>query len=213
MNLHQKLLGLPFVYDRVRPLVIGGHDISPFYEALELGSDDILLDLGCGTGDALKYVHTFARYAGFDTDPVAIEAAKSRYQGRPNVSFVCKPCMAEDVRALAPTVVVMSGLLHHLSDADAHTLLSLAGSAESVRRIATLDIVYLPGLQHSVSNVLAALDRGRHCRRPDGYRTLARRAGLRLVDDDLVWCHPTSRRARYFSMTLERGGGTAPSRA
>jgi hypothetical protein len=68
----------------------------------------------------------------------------------------------------------------------------------------TLDIVYLPGLEHVASNVFAALDRGRHCRRPDGYRELARRAGLRVVRENMPWNHPTRRRARYFVMTLER---------
>ena len=40
MNLHQKLLGIPFVYDRVRPLVIGGLDCGVFYAGPARGPDD-----------------------------------------------------------------------------------------------------------------------------------------------------------------------------
>ena len=32
MNLYQRVLGTPFVYNHVRPLVVGGIDWTPFYE-------------------------------------------------------------------------------------------------------------------------------------------------------------------------------------
>lgn len=204
MSLHQKVLGIPFVYNRVRPMVIGGLDMSPVYDRLEVTPDDVILDLGCGTGDALTYLRSFKRYVGFDTDRVAIGSARERHGSRQSVTFECKECTGADFVQHAPTVVVMAGLLHHLPSDAAVALLSLAGGTESVRRVVTQDIVYLPGAEHLISNLLATLDRGQHCRTPEGYLALAQQSNLRIVQDELLWCHPKSRRARYFVMTLDR---------
>ena len=202
MSLYQRLLGNPFVYDKVRPFVVGGIDMSPVYELLECRPDDIVLDIGCGTGVALDHLHEFKSYLGIDTDPVAIEAAQRRHAGRPNVRFECKVCTRQDVEQLEPSLVVMAGLLHHLSDTDSVELLRLLAASSAIRRAVTLDIVYLEGLEHLISNVFASLDRGRFCRRRAGYLELARKAGVRLVSDALIWSHPRSRRARYLLMTL-----------
>ncbi|HEY8947062.1 MAG TPA: class I SAM-dependent methyltransferase, partial [Polyangiaceae bacterium] len=164
MTLREKILGTPFVYNHVRPFVIGGLDLSAVYQRLELHPDDVVLDLGCGTGDALKYLPHFARYEGFDTDPIAIRAANERYGSRASVTFTSRACTADDFARILPTAVVMAGLLHHLDERDAVELLSLAANTPSVRRVVTQDIVYLPGAEHLMSNLLATLDRGQYCR-------------------------------------------------
>src|SRR3954470_15225895 len=76
MSLYQRLLGIPFVYDRVRPFVVGGIDMSPLFRNLQARRDDVILDVGCGTGMALDYLDGFAAYHGFDTDEVAIGFAR-----------------------------------------------------------------------------------------------------------------------------------------
>jgi SAM-dependent methyltransferase len=167
-------------------LVVGGLDYTDFYTRAELKPDDVVLDLGCGTGHALEYLDGFKSYLGIDTD----------------VSFECKLCEAADVARLSPSLVVMSGLLHHLDDTQAVELLRLVAKSPRLRRVLTLDIVYLDGIGHLLSNAFAFLDRGRYCRRSHGYRDLAERAGFRVVEDALMWSHPNSRRARYFLMTL-----------
>jgi len=201
MELYRRLLGHPFVYDHVRPLVVGGIDMSPFYGRLDAREHDVVLDVGCGTGDALRYLTNFKRYVGFDTDSTAIESARRKHAGRPHASFVCAPCGERDVVELAPTVVALCGLLHHLTDAEAIALLASIRNASSVRRITTSDIVYLDG--EVISNALAYLDRGRHCRTKSGYHDLVDCSGLRLVDSTIVRSHPRHGLAKYLLMTLE----------
>ena len=202
MSIYQKLLGHPFVYDRIRPFVVGGIDFSPLFRNLEAQAGDVILDVGCGTGMAHQYLSAFAEYHGFDTDPVAIATASARATG-PNVHYECRVVTPADIARIRPTRVVLAGILHHLSDEEAIALLGMCASVPSVRRIATSDVVYLPG-EH-VSNLLAYFDRGKFVRKRPRYVDLARRAGLSIVREEIVRSHPKNGKALYLMMTLEPG--------
>ena len=201
MNLYDRILGHPFVYDRIRPLVVGGIDLAPLYNALQATDDDVILDVGCGTGNALNYLHRFRQYWGFDIDDVAVSHARRTFANRTGAVFRTKLLDANDLRTLDPTCVVMGGLLHHLATPDVMALLGMLRRSLNLRRAVTQDIVYLPG--KPVSNFFARLDRGRHCRSRDGYETLAKDAGFRLVSSSIVPSHPTRGRVQYLIMTLE----------
>lgn len=202
MSLYDRILGHPFVYHRVRPLVVG-IDYTPQYEALDAHSDDRILDIGCGGGDALRYLGDFETYHGFDTDEAAISFANQRSEaGRPNVHFetaLVTPATFHNVR---PTLVMMNGLLHHLDDEAAVQLLRMCAATSTVKRIVTNDTVYLPG--EPLNNVFAWLDRGRFVRRIQGYRDLVARAGLTIAHEEVVRSHATRGIVRYWVMVLER---------
>jgi SAM-dependent methyltransferase len=202
MNLYQRVLGTPFVYNYVRPLIVGGIDMSPFYDRLEATAGDIVLDVGCGTGNALTHLNGFSKYEGIDSDEVAIDFARKAYGDRAGVSFKCKLCTTEDVVELQPSRVVLFGLLHHISDEQILTLFSTLRTSTKLRRIVTVDIVYLP---HSpVSNFLARLDRGKFCRRRPDYESLVVQSGLRLAQSEIMLSHPTRGLAKYLVMTIEQ---------
>jgi SAM-dependent methyltransferase len=199
-DLYDRILGMPFVYDRVRPMVVGGIDMSSVYDRAETTQDDLVLDIGCGTGDALRYLTTFRRYVGLDVDERAVDLARRRYGQRPGVSFEARLMRESDAVELEPTVVTLMGLLHHLSDEHAIDLLCTLRSPGTVRRIVTQDVVFLPG--EPLSNLLARLDRGRDCRVPAAYRELARDAGWSVNDSAVIRSHPTRGLAKYLVMTL-----------
>lgn len=200
LSLYKKILGNPFVYDRIRPLVVGGIDMRRLYDLLVGESGRNVLDVGCGTGDALRYLAGFESYLGIDTDPVAIDAATVRYAMRPGVRFATKMLDQADLDSFQPTGVVLSGVLHHLSDEEAVGLFELLAGAPKLVRIATSDIVYLPGKHFN--NVLARLDRGRYCREPAGYQELARRGGFDVERSETMSSAPNNDRVRYFVMSL-----------
>jgi SAM-dependent methyltransferase len=189
------------VYDTIRPLVVGGIDYSRMYASLGVGADSVVLDLGCGTGNALEYLGSFARYVGIDTDEVAIRAASARYAKRDNVAFSAKFCTREDIESIRPTHVVLAGVLHHLDDADAVSLLSLMLESPVLRRVGTLDIVYVRGMLWN--NLLAALDRGCFCRQDDAYRALAERSGYSVAEKYMMGNRPNGGNVRYWVMMLE----------
>jgi SAM-dependent methyltransferase len=202
MNLYQRVLGTPFVYNHVRPFAVGGIDMTPFYDRVGASADDVVLDVGCGTGDALRYLKGFARYEGIDTDEVAIGFARKRYGDKPNVSFQCQLCTAEDVARIRPSRVLLCGLLHHLSDDQVLTLLASLKASPALQRIVTSDIVYLE--RSAISNLLASMDRGKFCRHREQYEALVAQAGLRVVESTIIRCHPKHGLAKYLLMTIER---------
>ncbi len=201
MSLYQRVLGTPFVYNHVRPFAVGGIDMSPFYDRVQATAADVVLDVGCGTGDALRYLTDFERYEGIDTDEIAIGFAKKAYHDRAKVTFSCQLCTTEDVTRIQPSRVLLCGLLHHLSDDQALTLLAALKASPKLQRIVTSDIVYLD--KSIISNFLASMDRGRFCRRRGEFEALVARAGLRVVESTVIRCHPKTGLAKYLLMTIE----------
>lgn len=202
-QLWRKLLGHPFVYDQIRPRVVGGIDMRPLYGLLSPAARRVVLDVGCGTGDALRYLDGFESYLGVDNDPIAIEAARSRWKHLPNARFEDRTLRAEDIVELAPTGVVLSGVLHHLTNPEAEGILRMAAGSPDLVRIVTSDIVFIPG--QLFNNVMAMMDRGRFCRDPDAYAGLARQAGLVVEEALSMASSPTSDRVRYHVMALVPG--------
>jgi SAM-dependent methyltransferase len=202
MSLYEKMLGHPLVFEKLRPLAVGGIDMSPAYRRLAPKPDARILDIGCGTGDALNYLRSFSSYIGIDTDSRAIALAASRHASRPNVRFECRVCTTDWLGSIDATDVTMIGLLHHLDDGAAISLLQMLGAMKSLRRAVTLDIVYLENRRFN--NLMARLDRGRYCRTEDGYAHLVQSAGLSISDQTRVRSHPTRGLVDYFIIQISR---------
>jgi SAM-dependent methyltransferase len=200
MSLLARFLGHPWVFENVRPLAVGGVDMSHAYHRLGCNDDSVVLDIGCGTGDALKHLRRFADYVGLDTDPRAIQFAAERWKERPRARFESRLCTAADLRESAPTHVALIGLLHHLTDAESVELLRMLRESRRLVRAVALDIVYLPG--KPFNNLMARLDRGRYCRTPAGYLELAKAAGLVVLDQYVARSHPTRGLVQYHVLEL-----------
>lgn len=200
MSFYQRILGHPFVFNRIRPLFVGGIDWTCLYDELSADAHSVVVDVGCGTGIAHQYLKGFREYHGFDTDRVAIDFARRNAVG-PNITYECRLLEKDDVSRIRPSKVLLSGLLHHLSDSDAVSLLRMFGEAPSVECIATADTVYVPG--RHLNNVVAFMDRGRFVRNAEGFLALAREAGLEIFRHQTVRSHPISGRVLYLIMTLK----------
>lgn len=131
-----------------------------------------VLDVGCGTGAILEHLDD-VDYVGVDASPRYVEAASARFGGRGR--FVCADARdAARVAAGGPfDLVLMTGLLHHLTDRDvAQLFAAVATSLAEGARVLTVDPTVAEG-SHPVGRFLAARDRGRHVRSPAGYAKLA----------------------------------------
>src|ERR1043165_2185735 len=84
LKVYEKCVGNPWVYDRLRPMFFGGFDFTNIYAWLGNTEQDVLLDVGCGTGAAFEYLKGFRAYHGFDTDARALRRLQKLY-ARENV--------------------------------------------------------------------------------------------------------------------------------
>jgi SAM-dependent methyltransferase len=164
-----RILGIPWVYDHVRPFVMGNPDPTPVFEMLGDCANDVLLDIGCGTGVALNYLERFGSYHGFDPDSSAVAAA-SRKHASSNIHFYARAVVAEDLASIRPTKALLMNLLHHLNDEGVLDLLRMLHAAPSITQVVTADPVYAPG--RPIGNTLARLDRGKFVRTVDGMKQL-----------------------------------------
>jgi SAM-dependent methyltransferase len=143
-------------------------------EFLKIMPGQWVLDIGCGPAEILAHLPNNINYHGFDAEQNYIEAARARYGDRG--SFAVRAVTPDAVNDIGTFDVVISlAVLHHLTDAEADTL--FASAARVLRpggRVVTLDCTYVKG-QNPIARLLAALDRGKYVRSPDGYLALARR--------------------------------------
>ena len=141
-------------------------------ESFRIEAGERVLDIGCGPGDWLGYLPE-VDYTGIDFNPEYIDAARERWGGRGRF----------EVAAVGPElvgryrdydVVLGLGVLHHLDDAEAASMLDLAaGALKPGGRFVSLDGV-LTGDQSTLARYMVLRDRGRFVRSAEAYERLAR---------------------------------------
>jgi len=167
----QSMLAVPALYRLFGRLVGGGARERFIRDHLRPRPGDRVLDLGCGPGDLLADLPP-CDYVGVDLDPNYITAATAKYGTRG--TFRCEP--AEAVAEYEPAsfdLVVMTGLLHHLDDAQAAAALAVARKAlRPGGRLITLDGVFVPE-QSRAARWMLKRDRGQFVRELPAYLRLA----------------------------------------
>ncbi len=195
-KLKDRLLAVPWVYDTLRPLVAGGIDFESLATFCRVDSNDRVFDFGCGTGQLLPFLR-FSAYVGVDLDASALQRA-SRLAA-PNARFAQGNGWDGIYRDLNPNVVLMIGVVHHLSDDDFRSVVKRLTPVGCLPRIVTVDVSYFHGW--ILNNILSRLDRGRYVRSPRAYELLFRQTGLRVVRTEIL---PTKLRyVRYVGYHLQ----------
>ncbi len=130
-----------------------------------------LLEVGCGPGTWAPHLATAKRYLGVDWNADHIAEATARH-GSDNVQFHCGDVAAMALDEDGFDYVFAFGLLHHLGDAQAASLLA------SVTRLMTpgaafisVDPVYHDG-QHPFAKWMNDRDSGQDIRRAPEYEAL-----------------------------------------
>ncbi|MCD9098591.1 class I SAM-dependent methyltransferase [Luteimonas fraxinea] len=136
--------------------------------------DDRVLDIGCGTAELLPYFPVDIDYVGFDLSSRYIDAARKRYGDRGR--FECMDVadfQDTQVRQHGADLVLAIGILHHLDDDQARSLINVASSMlRPGGRFISMDGTLVAG-QSAAARGLILRDRGQNIREPDGYAGLA----------------------------------------
>jgi SAM-dependent methyltransferase len=132
-----------------------------------------ILDIGCGTGEVLRYLPP-VEYLGVDLSPHYIQSARDRFGDRGDF-FVGR---ADDLK-LPPDrrfeLAMAFGLLHHLEDAEVERLFdAVRGLLAPGGRLVTVDCTLIEG-QHPLARFVIKRDRGLNVRTIDEILRLAGR--------------------------------------
>jgi len=184
---YNKILGTPWVYDNVRPFVLGyfNEAYRYVYSVPCFEEKDIIIDVGCGTGNALDYIETYKEYHGFDVDDRALNSLKSKHRDKlgTKVFIYMKNLSPSDIQKISPTKVLLIGVLHHLSSEEIHNIF-MAFKLAPIVRIVTFDVLYIKG--RFINNILAARDRGQYVRQRHEYEEEIINTGYRINDSRIL---------------------------
>jgi SAM-dependent methyltransferase len=134
-----------------------------------------VVDIGCGPGFIVRDLPPNVSYLGFDTDERYIAYAKGRFgrMGR----FFCQTFDRTAASEHGPVdIVMMNGVLHHLSDEEVReTLPAIRAALGNGGRLVTIDGCFVDG-QSWIARTLLRNDRGQHVRTRPHYESLMRGA-------------------------------------
>lgn len=166
-------LASPWLYEAVQR-VMGAETLRRhFADAhIRVAPGARVLDIGCGPADLLAHLPAVT-YIGWEPNPLYVERARARFGDR--ATFHVGLFGAAEAARLEPVdVAIVSGVLHHMDDAQARTLFGLLHSVlKPGGRVVSVDPARVPG-QHPLSRLAVSRDRGRHVRAPGAYLALAR---------------------------------------
>lgn len=174
----KSLLAVPWLYDLAQHVMRGTRYRRHLAEThLRVAPGHRVLDIGCGTGALLECIPRSdppVEYVGFDRSPAYVAAARRSYGSRGQFHRLeLTPRTVADFGQFDRVLAL--GVIHHLEDAAAENLFTLAHRVlRPGGRLVTLDGVFTADQSWWVRRLLES-DRGRHVRTETAYRALASR--------------------------------------
>ena len=176
----RSVLSSPQVYNMMQNLM-GAQSTRREYiqRYMPFESDDKILDIGCGTAEIVSLLPAGVDYHGYDMSSRYVEFAVNKFLGR-GVFKVALVNSVEIEQLPKMNWVLAMGLLHHLDDLEASTLMELAQSvlAGGGRFVAIDPCITTP--QNPIARWLIEKDRGQNVRTSEQYFQLAKKVFERV---------------------------------
>jgi SAM-dependent methyltransferase len=182
-----RVLGASVVYQAFQDLLGADGFRRTLARWIDAAPGQRVLDIGCGPAAILGHLPAGVDYHGFDDSPAYIASARQRWgdRGRFWQARVEEASLAE---LGAFDRVIAIGVLHHLDDDAAATLVGLAARALAPGgMLLTYDPCWAAD-QGVIARALIARDRGQNVRDAHGYARLVR-GGFAEVEPEVVRGH------------------------
>jgi SAM-dependent methyltransferase len=167
------LAAQPLLFDMLRWILEAGYggEKNILKKECSRGSGKVL-DLGCGTG-VLAGVFDSDSYVGVDPNPSYIERARKKKRGH-HFLIMDGRCLKFET-GLFDTVII-SGVLHHLADADAEKILAEVKRVlkPETGKLVMWEDVACRSAFNLIGRLVHGLDEGDHIRAEDHYLKLIR---------------------------------------
>lgn len=158
-----RFLSNPVFYEIIQRLSGRDNAIKRVLKEINIQSKSSLLDIGCGTGELLKFLPSDICYTGIDLSKEYIDSAKSKF---PQNNFYCCSCDNINIDEKQKFKYVFAfGLFHHIDDAIFDiTLLKVQSILDEKDGVFILfEPCYLEQ-QSKISKFVMGKDRGAHIR-------------------------------------------------
>lgn len=197
-----RFLELGFCYRAVQDLIGGTRARRLAIERLlafaDAGKPQAVLDVGCGVGDALKWIPSNWTYVGLDVSPEYIRLALSTWGERGDFRVGSAADAHQVVAPASQDIVFFLGVLHHMDSATVISVLESARRCLAPQGIAyALEPAFWSG-QSAVSRKVMSMDRGEFIRDVSEWRTLCANVFPAVEIDEL----PRALRIPYHKVTL-----------
>lgn len=167
----RSFLGVAKVYDLVQFFFKNQGMIDEVLKNLDLKPGQKLLDIGSGTSWVLSHLKEGVDYYGFDISEKYIRQAKDQYGSKGN--FYCQKVTANSLKNIGKfDAVLMTGVLHHLSDKEIkETFILMKQFLKEGGRVVCTDPCLRQG---HPANFIIKLDRGQNIKYQEGYTCIAK---------------------------------------
>jgi len=142
-------------------------------DAAQITPGNVVVDVGCGPAYYFERLPQPLTYHGFDTDDTYVEWAREKW-GPSGATFHVGIFDGDAASKLPPPdVILLLGLLHHLSDQESSDLLELCAEILAPGgRVVSVDTAFIPN-QGRLSRWMSKNDRGEFVRYPEQFEGLA----------------------------------------